>query len=378
MEKTFIIKKPKIIKKPLINKNTLLFPIQYSEDTYNIYMDYYNLPESISISKTAEGIISLFYIISLYNNLNLEVYANTDNSLIKNLINIQSYFSSADQNKNFLKENCIFHNITKSRKKKFFDKRKTIVTATGGADSTSSMIKYRKEIGACLFVLGFDIKMDKTDQAWIDIVINNTKEVMNKCLGKKIPLIVTETNLWDVLIYQIQKKYNINCGIPTYAQGASVSAIIYPLTQNFNKLIMSGPGVGKKYKKYMKSMYRSDMERLYSSNSLKIRVDDNLCRQDKIKYIHKKVPSALKNLRICTKWNKYGGLNCQKCQKCIQTGLICNLLGIAKDTSLKELTKDEIEKYYQDYTALISKNGGDKYTFLRQIDDLYLIYKKRK
>ena len=375
MKNKIIIKKPRIIKKPLINKNTLIFPILYNNEKYDIYIDYYNLPKNISINLASEGIVALFYTISLYNNLNFEVFPEIDSSLLNNLSKIQPYFLNVDQQQNFIKEKCKFHNIVKKRKK-IVNKKKTILPCTGGADSTSSIIKYKREIGACLFVLGFDIKMDKADQEWIDIVINNTKEVMNKCLGNKIPLIVVETNLWDVLIYQIQKTYNINCGIPNYAQGASVSAIIYPLSNNFNKLIMSGPGVGKKYKKYMKSMYRSEMEKLYSSSFFKIKVDDDLCRQDKIKYIHQKVPAALKNLRICTKWNKYGGLNCQQCSKCIQTGLICNLLGIAKDTSLKELTEKEIDEYYQDYTARITKSGGDKYTFLRQIDDLYKKYKK--
>ena len=51
----------------------------------------------------------------------------------------QTYFSKVDQNKNFLKENCKFYNITKKIKKNF-DKINTIVTATGGVDSTSSMV----------------------------------------------------------------------------------------------------------------------------------------------------------------------------------------------------------------------------------------------
>ena len=100
MKDTFVIEKPRLIKKPIINKNTLLFPIQYSEEKYDIYIDYYNLPNSISISKTSEGIVALFYVISLYNNLNLEVYAKTDTSLIQNLNKIQPYFSKINQNKN--------------------------------------------------------------------------------------------------------------------------------------------------------------------------------------------------------------------------------------------------------------------------------------
>ena len=152
---------------------------------------------------------------------------------------------------------------------------------------------------------------------------------------------------------------------------------MYPLSNHYKNTIMPGPGVGNKYRKYMTSLYRCDMEELFSSEFFKIKVDDELCRQDKIKYIYDNVPCALKNLRICTKWNGFDkSLNCHKCQKCIQTTLICNLLGIAKETSLKELSESEIEDYYNLYKNKINKSG-DKYTYLRQINDLYFNYKNK-
>ena len=207
MSGTFIIKPPKM------KEDSIIYPIHFCDNEYEIYVKYTNLPEGVSISDKSEGIVAMFFIICLYNNevrnmnLRLKVHAKTDISLIERLNKLHGYFPNA--NKNFLNDNCEFLNITKTTDK--IEKRKSIITSTGGVDSTCSIIKHKEEIGACLFVLGFDISMrpNKTNKFWTDWVLNNTRDVMNKCLSNKIPLIVAKTNLWDKLIYEIQKNMTL-------------------------------------------------------------------------------------------------------------------------------------------------------------------------
>ena len=65
----------------------------------------------------------------------------------------------------------------------------------------------------------------------------------------------------------LKKNHKIDCGIPNYAQGASTCEIVYPLVDTSSNFIMSGPGIGDKYKSYMKAVNRSELE---------VKVDDNL------------------------------------------------------------------------------------------------------
>ena len=179
--------------------------------------------------------------------------------------------------------------------------------------------------------------MDKTNKEWVDICINNLKDIMKTTVPPNTKLIICQTNMWDLLIYDIQKKYNIDCGIPNFAQGASTCSIIYPLANYFGKFVMSGPGIGDNYNKYMTAINRSELEIYFSSDKLDVIVDDDMSRHEKLIYINKNNPEILKNLRICCKWNSYGGLNCNKCEKCLRTILITNLLKINNLTTFPNL-----------------------------------------
>ena len=125
----------------------------------------------------------------------------------------------------------------------------------------------------------------------------------------------------------------------------------------------------------MKGINRSELEEYFSSDLLQVKVDDNLARHEKIQYIHKYSPDILQNLRICCKWNSDGGLNCNKCEKCLRTILICNMLGLSELTTFPKLALKDINKLYNNYSITLKKTN-DRYTYLRQLNDLYSVFIK--
>ena len=360
------------LKSIIINNTKILYNVSYNTSNYTFFVNYYNL-HNIKLNGYSEGIVSLLFIICLNNNIRFSVNKNISihQSLIENLEKLELKMNK----KGFVKNMCMFNNINTN----LLDKNNLgiIIPATGGVDSSSSIIKYRESIDVCIFILGYDIKMDKTDKKWIDICINNLKKTMGICLKSTTKLLICETNIWDILIYDIQKNHKIDCGIPNYAQGASTCAIVYPLADSFSKFIMSGPGIGDKYKTYMKAINRSELEEYFSSDILEVKVDDNLSRHEKINFIYKNYPEILKNLRICCKWNSYGGLNCNECEKCLRTILICNLLELSHLTTFPKLSIQDIDKLYNKFNISLTKTN-DRYTYLRQLEDLYNIFIKYK
>lgn len=94
-------------------------------------------------------------------------------------------------------------------------------------------------------------------------------------------------------------------------------------------------------------------------------------RTDKIKYINDSNNELLKTLRVCINYGSVASLNCLKCQKCIRTSIILNLL--KTEHNLIKYSDEELKKNIDN---LIHTEKDWKYylkSFNKQLIELYFI-----
>jgi len=349
------------IKTPISEKNKIIYPIIVNNVDYTIFFEY---PENEEIKAHSEGIVSVFYSIAKYNNIELKIEPKVDKEFKKSIMKINNTiikFKNINKKDNFIKKT--YSNLS-GVKKKFLTRKKKLVICpfTGGVDSLYSALKYKKEITHFFYIIGCDINYEKSNSDWINYNISHIKSMIKKYFNNK-PLIIIKSNL-VINIHKILKEQHINTEWTYLCNGFGLFSSVINLNK-FHKIIIPGPGSGNgKYLKLSKHIVYNSFKENGSTSFLKIVQSDNT-RTEKIKYIYNYNPEIFNNIRICTNWGHSKNMNCLKCGKCMRTSIILNLLEIPNH-NLSYLSILDIKKE-------IDKKEGNP-IFYTQLEDLYNIF----
>lgn len=198
---------------------------------------------------------------------------------------------------------------------------KTIQAWSGGLDATYTAVKNLGEIDAFMTSQGFDSRTYHPE-FWNRIVEDIRAAADN--LGK--PLFVVNTNLREVSHYQaIQtRKGRID---PDYYElghngpiGNYLVAIARGMLPFASRFIISA---NIPYEKLFPYGCHPLLDPKWSTPRLKVLHDGcEAGRVDKVEFIKRVRPEALKTLRVCW-FPEYGEINCGRCEKCIRT--MCEL-----------------------------------------------------
>ena len=346
-----------IIRNPTLYNNTIKYELKINNDYHTIFFEY-NIDEEVCINP--EGLVSVFYCIAKYNNINLIVEPELDKHFCDTIYNIDTEIYRF---KKPYTSSITFKNINKT-KEKIQKPIKSICSMTGGVDSIYSCIKHNPD--NFLYIIGCDINYNLSYSSWINKNINYIKDIINQNFIKK-KLVIMKTNL-IIFMKDLMKKYDIDTEFTYLTNGFILYSCAINL-KNYNKIILPGPGFG--YGKYLENISHICYTKFNNVGSTSF-FDIQQCdapRIDKIKYINNSNNKLLKTLRVCINYGNVSTLNCLKCQKCIRTSIILNLLKVQHN--LIEYTTEELDKYINN---LINTEKNWKYylkSFNTQLIDLY-------
>lgn len=365
------------IKKSYIKNNIHYTPAIFGNNKFLVTIEYFNI---IPKTRINQGLLTLFILIAYVNNLKINIEDQLNEKIFENLQKLPNLILNSDKeliDKGHLKvRDYIDINLLNGTKKDILDntqKNRCVSTSTGGVDSTSTIIKYKEKITDLLYVYGFDVNEKLSSQEWINKILANQKIIINKIFGEqKVNNVLCRTNLWNIIVYEIDRRLKLKVRWAEYTNGAGIASIIYPINHAINNLIISGPGVGNIYRKYMQHVHLRDVDELLSCNELSIFHDDNMARYEKIKFIYEKYPNVLQNLRFCINWGSTTSLNCLKCDKCIRTCLMIYLTINPYPDNFLQMDDEKCKEYIKYFKDKYDRDNGhiDLDCNCLQIDDL--------
>ena len=345
------------IKNPTIINNTINYEINVNNDSHTIFFKY-DVHEEIT--PNPEGLIAVFYAIAVYNNIELIVEPSVDKHFGDTIHTINKEIEQFKQP--YSKSISFKTTDTKIQKKPI----KSICSMTAGVDSLYSCMKHNPD--NFLYIIGCDINYNLSYPSWIDMNINYIKEIMSKHFKGK-ELLIMKTNL-IIFMKDLKQKYNIDTEFTYLTNGYILYACALHL-KNYNKIILPGPGFGfGKYLDMVSHICYTKFGNIGSTSFFDIMQCD-ATRIDKIRYISRNNSELLKTLRVCINYGSVASLNCLKCQKCVRTSIILNLL--KTEHNLIKYSNEELTKIIDN---LIDSEKDWIYSlklFNKQLIELYFI-----
>jgi hypothetical protein len=337
-----------------------------------------NLAEfGMEVTDNIEGIAMFFAMIAFDNNLTLEIEPPIDQKTYNNIQNLQKliwkynlpllkrYHGNKLKDFKFIIKCASIVNKSKSKRN-----NTCITTYSGGIDSTETQIRYKDEISHLLYVIGYDVRLE-SQQELIDNILNNSKSISKQCLGSEKPVVICRSNLRKEYL-KIERARKLRVDWTYDLNGFAIACAVYPLEKHIDKLIIPGPGIGKKYMDIFGFLHPEKVDPLASTDLLQVFHNDDLTRAEKIKYISENCPPTLNSLRVCIKSEYNGCLNCLLCDKCIRTALNMHFLGIKSNVAIDpKLVDKEMNEVISKLSSGIIEGKYGHFAFSKQLIDLY-------
>lgn len=245
-------------------------------------------------------------------------------------------------------------NEQKPDTKAITSKKNVGVFFSGGVDSFSSYLKYKKtkkeKITHLILVHGFDIALENQS-----LFIETSSRIKKIAQIEGIECIVLKTNIrtitdlllpWDM------------------SHGGTLAMIALLLRNGFSKIIIPGSGAARDEEPWGSC---SNIDPLWSTETLTIVHDlDVKTRQQKIQDFIAPSPLALENLRVCWRNLSY---NCGKCDKCLSTMIDLRIAGVLEKSKTFPTILD---------LQLVRKLHSDPYTLQGHLEQSLQALEKSK
>lgn len=266
-----------------------------------------------------------------------DVYLETiDNVFLNSLMKVESifkdWFPQFEFSTKIHVKNIVSNKIDNSDFALFF---------TGGVDSLSSYIRNKENIPSLVYIWGADIPLNEY-KFWKKV----KNQLTNFAKNENIQINLIKTNAREIVDNELLgKEYgNIEGGWwQTVSFGLVLTGLTAPL-QNFGTLLMASSF--EEFERRDGSHFLKFVDLSWAD--VKVKLDGDLNRHDKIKYDLKNNSEYYPYLRVC--WRQYEDFNCGVCEKCLRTivGLILEDID-PKDCKFeaKEDVLDLIRNYFE-------------------------------
>lgn len=181
---------------------------------------------------------------------------------------------------------------------------------SGGVDSAYTLLKHLDEIDSIIFVVGFDMRLDKEP---LRTETSKAIKTIAQKLGKD--LIEVETNLKD--FSDLFASWNL------YYHGAALASIALLLSAQFKKIYIPATHT---YKDLLPWGSHPLLDSLWGTETVQIIHDG--CEAGRIEKtsLLSRNDVILEHLRVCWE-NRGGAYNCCECEKCLRTMINLKAIG---------------------------------------------------